>query len=200
MTDPVERYLRDLHRELHGVPRARRDEILDDVGAHLEEARAQAADEAELRTLIERLGDPAEIAAEARGPVPAPRRGWRETVALVMLTAGSIVLPLVGWLVGLVLLWVSSVWTLRDKLIGTLLVPGGFLPGVALSLMAGSTCHGAGTSAGVATSSCSGPGAWRIALAIVVWVGPVASALYLAWRARARSQPSSALGAAIALP
>jgi uncharacterized membrane protein len=85
MRDPVERYLRDLERELHGLPRARRAEILDDVGAHLEEARAQAADEAELRTLIERLGDPADIAAEARGPAAAPRRSWRETVALVML-------------------------------------------------------------------------------------------------------------------
>ena len=45
------------------------------------------------------------------------RRGGREwtTVAL---------LPLV-WVVGVVLLWRSRAWTLRDKLIGTLVVPGG---------------------------------------------------------------------------
>jgi uncharacterized membrane protein len=124
MTDPVERYLRELERELRGLPRGRRAEILDDVGGHLEEARAQAADEAELRMLIDRLGDPADIAAEVRGPVEAPRRGWVEIVAVAMLSVGSLI-PVLGWLVGVVLLWGSRVWTLRDKLVGTLLVPGG---------------------------------------------------------------------------
>jgi hypothetical protein len=34
----------------------------------------------------------------------------------------------VGWIVGVVLLWTSTVWNRRDKLAGTLLLPGGLLP------------------------------------------------------------------------
>ena len=40
-------------------------------------------------------------------------------------------LAVVGWVVGVVLLWRSRVWTLRDKLIGTLLWPGGLVTGAA---------------------------------------------------------------------
>lgn len=35
-----------------------------------------------------------------------------------------VLLPLV-WVVGIALLWRSRAWTTRDKLVGTLLVPGG---------------------------------------------------------------------------
>jgi hypothetical protein len=44
-------------------------------------------------------------------------------LAVGLLTVGSFV-PL-GWLVGAVLLWSSALWTFREKVIGTLLVPGG---------------------------------------------------------------------------
>jgi hypothetical protein len=47
---------------------------------------------------------------------------------------------LVGWLVGVVLLWSSTVWTLRDKLIGTLVIPGGLATAlivIELSLIGG---------------------------------------------------------------
>src|SRR4051812_12124472 len=45
------------------------------------------------------------------------RRSGREWATVVLL-------PLV-WVVGVVLLWRSPAWTSRDKLVGTLLVPGG---------------------------------------------------------------------------
>jgi hypothetical protein len=45
--------------------------------------------------------------------------------ALILLSIGSVILPLVGWLGGVILLWVSEVWSTRDKLLGTLVVPGG---------------------------------------------------------------------------
>ncbi|HEY5195981.1 MAG TPA: hypothetical protein VIJ51_03025 [Solirubrobacteraceae bacterium] len=38
-----------------------------------------------------------------------------------------------GWLVGLVLLWSSRLWTTREKLFGTLIVPGG----IATALLTG---------------------------------------------------------------
>ncbi len=48
-----------------------------------------------------------------------------EVGALVLLLVGGIVLPMFGWLIGVVLLWVSNAWNVRDKVIGTLFVPGG---------------------------------------------------------------------------
>jgi hypothetical protein len=79
--------------------------------------------EAEVRTLLDRLGDPADIAADAaEGSVAAPappRPGWVEGLALVLLPVDGLILPFAGWLVGVVLLWSSHVWRTRDKLLGT---------------------------------------------------------------------------------
>ena len=69
-----------------------------------------------------------------------------------MLTVGSLV-PVVGWLVGVALLWASRRWTPGEKLVGTLVVPlgpGGVLVLGALSpLAAGQVCST--TSGAVAT-------------------------------------------------
>jgi hypothetical protein len=126
---PVEKYLKRLDAELAGLPRGRRREIVDEIAEHIAEARAGLPGpetEADIRTLLERLGDPADIAAAARqrfGVVPA-RPGWMETAALVLLLFGGFVFG-VGWIIGLVLLWSSAVWTPWEKLLGTLVVPGG---------------------------------------------------------------------------
>lgn len=48
---------------------------------------------------------------------------------LFWLTLGSIV-PVVGWLFGVALLWASPAWRTRDKVVGTLFVPGGPLGAV----------------------------------------------------------------------
>jgi HAAS domain-containing protein len=197
-------YLRELRRELRGVPRARRAEILDDVTAHREQARAEAAGEAELLTLIDRLGTPAEIAAEARDP-RTPRRGWVEILALVLLPVGGVVVPVVGWLVGLALLWASGVWTLRDKLIGTLLVPGGLLPFIALLTLSAGECADTGSIGPggriVRTATCdSGPNWWLVALAVVLLVAPIASTAYLGWRTRPRTETPAPFGVAVPSP
>ena len=47
-----------------------------------------------------------------------------EIGAQVLLTLGSVV-SWVGWLGGVLLLWTSDRWTRRDKLVGTLVLPGG---------------------------------------------------------------------------
>jgi hypothetical protein len=51
----------------------------------------------------------------------------REIVAIVLLLIGGVVIPVLGWAVGVVLLWLSPRWGLRDKLLGTLVWPGGLL-------------------------------------------------------------------------
>jgi hypothetical protein len=49
----------------------------------------------------------------------------REVATLVLLPIGGIVVPVLGWFVGVALLWTSERWSVRDKLLGTLVVPGG---------------------------------------------------------------------------
>ena len=134
----VQDYLDRLEGELAAVPRARRREILREIEDHIAAARAEGegVTEAELRTLLDRLGDPAAIAAEAREDArerpPERHGGVHEIAAIVLLLVGGFVV--VGWVVGVVLLWISDAWTRRDKLIGTLVVPFGLaLPFVLLS-------------------------------------------------------------------
>jgi hypothetical protein len=56
----------------------------------------------------------------------ARRPGYRrELAAVLFLTLGSVVLPFIGWVAGLGFVWRSCRWTLREKLLLTLVVPGG---------------------------------------------------------------------------
>ena len=94
----------------------RRRELREEIAGHIAEARAAlpAESEADVRTLLDRLGDPADIAAEARGrPVPGGRSRLFDVVALVLLLVGGFLL-LVGWFVGVVMLWASDTWTTRQ--------------------------------------------------------------------------------------
>ncbi len=45
----------------------------------------------------------------------------------MLLPFGGLLIPLVGWCAGVALLWSSDHWTMRDKLIGTLAPPGGYM-------------------------------------------------------------------------
>ena len=65
----VEDYLDRLERELADFPSARRRELVQEISEHIAEARAglESENEAEIRNLLDRMGDPADIAAEARG-------------------------------------------------------------------------------------------------------------------------------------
>ena len=64
----VERYLKHLDVELDDLPRDRRREIVGEIAGHIAEARAdlQGETEADVRNILEGLGDPAEIATDAR--------------------------------------------------------------------------------------------------------------------------------------
>jgi uncharacterized membrane protein len=148
----VDDYLDRLERELADFPPARRRELVQEISEHIAEARAglEPENEAEIRNLLDRMGDPADIAAEARGPVeeaPAAtatpvsksRSGALDVVALVLILLGGVVVPVIGWLVGVVLLWISSAWTARQKLLGTLVVPGGLALPASILLFATSS-------------------------------------------------------------
>ena len=128
----VSDYLDRLESELSGIPRAGRREVMDGIEAHVEEAVAELEpdDEAGVRNVLDRVGDPAEIAAEARERfgVRQPRTTWREIGALILLPFGGFLVPVIGWFAGVVLLWVSDAWNTRDKVIGTLVLRAGLPP------------------------------------------------------------------------
>jgi hypothetical protein len=133
----VAAYLARLEASAAGLPPGRREELVAEIRAHLQDALSVATDEASLRQALDRLGAPEEIVAAERdegepAPVTAGReRGtvWTplEVIAVVALIAGAFVLPLVGPLIGIVLVWASRRWTTGQKVIATLLTFAGVL-------------------------------------------------------------------------
>lgn len=93
------------------------------------------------------------------------------------------ILPVLGWFIGVVLLWVSEAWNTRDKLIGTLVLPGGLLLPLGLGLFGTSSETCVQTSTGPADCT-GGSGAWQVALLILLLVLPLATTAYLARRMR----------------
>jgi uncharacterized membrane protein len=137
----VRDYLAGLDSAATRLPPARRAELRDEVREHIEAALADAGnrDETTVRNVLERLGPPDEIvAAEAAGVedgngVPssggaaavtgsAARMGAVEIIAIILLSVGAILLPIVGPLLGLVFVWLSDRWTAGQKLIATAIV------------------------------------------------------------------------------
>lgn len=129
-TNPlVADYLRRLETASRGLPKGQREELLADIREHIDQALGPESSDAAVRTVLDRLGAPEDIAPP---PPPAARAGARETWALIVLAVGGI-FAFVGWFAGVALLWTSDVWQRRDKIIGTLLLPGG--PGGVMILM-----------------------------------------------------------------
>jgi hypothetical protein len=203
--DAVADYLDDLRDALIGASRPRRRELVAEIEAHIAQARAELDDpfdEIAVRNLLERLGDPAQIAAEEIGTAPMdpapsvapapPSRGgaWREPAAIVLLLFGAFVGG-VGWLVGVVLLWASPRWTTGDKLIGTLLWPGGLTASlIAVAFYASesiqaTSCFEATTAGGFSCPDSGSSITAYVALVAIALV-PVLTAFFLAVRLKPR--------------
>ena len=96
--------------------------------------------------------------------------GGRDAVGIALLTVCVIIFT-VGWFVGVALLWLSPTWRLRDKILGTLVFPGGLPFAVIVA--------GFGLPA---TPAADVP--WLVFfLQVLVVVSPVCTAVYLARRA-----------------
>lgn len=129
-------YIRRLEAAAWPLAAERRVELTGEVREHIETALAEAGsrDETTIRNVLERLGPPEEIVAAEVEPSGGPMSGaigqgagqsvWGpvEIIALLLLTVGAVLLPVIGPLIGLVLVWASSQWTTRNKLIGTAIV------------------------------------------------------------------------------
>jgi uncharacterized membrane protein len=121
-------YLGRLAESARSLPRDDAAELVADISDHLREALPATPSEAEVRTVLDRLGTPQELVTAAGGPAShpgapptrEPRFGAVEILALVGLVGAEllfVILPLAVllWLAGVVLLAVSRVWSGAQK-------------------------------------------------------------------------------------
>ncbi len=185
-------YLQQVRREGRDLPGDRLVELLIDLEEHLSAAIPADASDEDAREVLVRFGDPREIIEAERPVVPAERRGTREWAAIFLLLFGFFAAG-VGWVIGVILLWRSRAWTTRDKLIGTLVLPGGLVATALLLLLALGrprkeicTNH---TIYGTIVMHCkhvpsSGPSTLGSIALVLLALTPIATAVYLARRAR----------------
>jgi hypothetical protein len=184
-------YLQQVRREGRDLPGDRLAELVIDLEEHLSVAIPADASEEEAREVLGRLGDPREIIEAARPAsiVLSQRRGTREWAAVFLLLFGFIAVG-VGWVVGVILLWGSRAWTTKDKLIGTLVLPGGLFATLALLLLAVGRPHKEmciyrdAILVHCTHVSTSGPSTLGSIALILLALTPIVTAVYLARRAR----------------
>jgi uncharacterized membrane protein len=187
----VKSYLKDLDQRLSYLPRRRRKEVLQEIGDHIAESRTELGPDHPVDDVLDRVGDPQVIAREAAGDegFKTSTSRWVEILAIIFLVPGSVLLPFVGWVIGVILLWASSVWTVRDKIIGTLIVPGGLLAPVVIAMS--TACSTVAVDGHVVSSDC--PQGFAATAYLVGWilltVAPIGTAMYLGLRVRRASVP-----------
>ncbi|MDA8057877.1 MAG: hypothetical protein M0032_07880 [Actinomycetota bacterium] len=214
--DMVERYLDELDAALRGLPPEVRRQMVEDVAGHIAEGRTglDPLDEAGLRSLLDRMGDPEAIAAEAG--IGMPLRLERHVDAWVpwlLLFGGvvgyvvggagpaplSLVVGVVGWLGGVVALGSSTIFSMRDKLLGTFVVPGGLLGLFVLATRPVAICGSSSGGPGRPTvEQCVGgtvlPPAVGILAFVALLVLPFLTAIHLEHVRRRSSQRRSPSG------
>jgi len=201
----IDGYLARLRVAAADLPSSVRDELIEDMRAHTAEARAREPQEtdASILNILDRLGEPVMVVADARERLgirpPQPYRPG-------LLDLAAVILVPFAWPLGVILLWISPAWRWRDKLIGALVPPGGLI-GAALFGSAFATAHSGAVCVAVTPASgqaiqnsCQpalGPSplesALWIAAAILLYGLPFITAGYLALRLRWARQAQLAL-------
>ena len=203
----IDGYLARLRVAAADLPPSIREELIDDMRAHIAEARAREPEEtdATILNILDRLGEPELLVAEARqrpAPPPSNQPPWPWVYRSGILEIAAIVLLPFFWVVGVILLWVSPAWNTRDKVIGTIFSLGGYpgiiIIGVGLGRHAfavtwsGNSCTSSADSAGnIGPTVCTTMPAWQVVgiilsvvLVVMVWLLPVLTSAYLAIRLR----------------
>jgi hypothetical protein len=202
----IDGYLARLNAAAGDLPKSARRELTDDMRSHIAEARAREPEEtdATILNILDRLGEPGIVVAETRERlglrVLAPYRpGFLEIAAVILVPF--------FWPIGVILLWMSPAWKVRDKVIGTLLPPGGYLGTMVFGLYAaaahgGTNCMISQDPAGnVIQNTCPQPIGPPVLQAIgtamlfgVIYLLPLVTAGYLALRLRWGHQVQVAVG------
>ncbi len=222
----VRAYLDRLGVLSRGLPEERRAELLADIEEHLVDATAATdGSEVALRDVLERLGPPEDVVAEAAGgarataplaPPPAPPgRPGLEMVALTLLVLSLVlsvtlvlaVLAPLPWLVGLVLLLLSARWTPADKVWGVLAygvlgMPLVWVAGfMAAPLWFAESCTGGSRADGTTFEECTGgPPAWWPVVVVAVALAVLGLWVWTGLRLRRSARRAATLAAATPLP
>jgi hypothetical protein len=199
----------------------------DTVGESGEGVAEAETKSARVREILAALGEPREIVDAAvadepgatvppqapppglpTGPMPAYafaptgppyRLGTAEVFAVALLLGGFLLFG-IGWIIGLILLWTSPRWTIREKLVGTFVLPGGLGLGALLIGMSTSSKACDADSSGFhhcTTSGWSLPG-WASLVVLAIGVGlPIYTSVFLVRRARQRALAQSRPGRAV---
>lgn len=205
-SDPLVRaYLQQLERALSALPPDERAVIVDEVTEHIVESlesRDAPYDPAQVRAVLDALGDPVAIAAEAGASQPSSAIGQQPPflerragglLIVLLLLIGGLVIPVVGWFAGVFLMWTSRGWSTLQKLVGTLVLPGGLLGVIILGsalpaqLLWSSTTTESGceTTAGVDSIECVELGPiiqtpeWSWLVLVILLVLQIAASAYL---------------------
>jgi uncharacterized membrane protein len=130
----IEGYLARLDLGLLGSDPLRRRELVEDVRAHIAEARAGLADEtdADVFAICDRLGEPADLVREV-GSATAVAQPASAPYVWSWLEIAAIALTVMAWPVGAILTLLSRVWTRREKVIATAIGAVTFAMGFPLS-------------------------------------------------------------------
>jgi len=194
-------YLARLNLALARMPADRREEIAGEIASHIADERAALGDETDtdVLNLLDRVGDPAEIASAAEADLPVSSAAGDRQIGAVEILA--LVLTPIIWPVGVILLWLSPAWSARDKVIGTVLSLGGYPvilflgPLLFLSPALMSTCSGGSVDGRPIQETCSGimglPVWEHVIISVAITLGvllvlalPVLVGIYLGVRLR----------------
>lgn len=173
-------YMAELERSAMSLPADRRAELLEQISTHLDAEFVGVTDDDQARAVLDRLGDPADVVAEAAAdlqrpaPAPAPRGpSAGEIVALLLMSIGGIALPLVAPAAGVMIMRATpDRWT-RGQVRNTWLILAVGLGALIIGFM---------------IASVPNPPAWAglVALGLigVIMLVGLAAALYAASRPR----------------
>jgi hypothetical protein len=172
-----EAYLAELDRASLTLPADRRAELREQINAHLDAELVSCATDADAQAVLDRLGDPADLVAEAAADLPAPAPTGSgataaEIIALLLMGIGGVALPLIAPAVGVLFMRSTPRWTAAQVRRTWLILSVGLaalLGGIALA-----TIPNPPVVAGMAA---------LVLIGVIMAVGPVA-ALYAATRPR----------------
>jgi hypothetical protein len=131
-------YLAALWAATEDLPPDLRDELMSTVAEHIAARRAAAGPVDDTALIVRRLGPPEDLAAAVRRgrlpvhltavtaapPAPAPARATGDHAGIALLTAGALVLPVLGPLAGMLLVTASDRWSPMQKAAAWVLTTG----------------------------------------------------------------------------
>lgn len=182
----VRSYLSALEARLEHLPGEQSEEILFGVREHIAEARARG--NRQVADVLAALGTPDDVLAglaapDAVAPTVHPTAPPRYQSSTLWVVASCILLPFgaflagIGWLFGVAGLWMGTRWKTWEKIMGTVMLPGGVVGSIYVMVLPVRQT----VSRGIPTPGASDPvvDMFPIVAAVAVICLPILVAIYL---------------------